>query len=103
MNFELYKMCPIVNPWNLQNQYSILTSYLSVERTENLKSQLTITLESFLNLHESCLKDKRVIELYFHDELIYRGLIRNLNDEILKYSVKSFFSYKHNILRINLV
>lgn len=103
MNFELDKMCPIVNPWNLQNQYSIPTSYLSVERIENLKSQLTISLESFLSLHESCLKDKRVIELYFHDELIYRGLIKNLNDEILKYSVKSFFSYKHNILRINLV
>lgn len=101
--FELDKMCPIVNPWNLQNQYSIPTSYVSVERIENLKSQLTISLESFLNLHESCLRDKRVIELYFHDELIYRGLIRNLNDEILKYSVKSFFSYKHNILRINLV
>lgn len=91
MNFELDKMCPIVNPWNLQNQYSIPTSYLSVERTENLKSQLTINLESFLNLHESCLKDKRVVELYFHDELIYRGLMKNLNDEILKYSLKVSF------------
>lgn len=100
--FELDKMCPIVNPQILQNRYNVPTNYL-VTDGKSLKSSTTISLKSFLSLHESCLKDKRVVELYFHDELVYKGLIKNLNDEILKYNVKSFFSYKHNILRINLV
>lgn len=100
MNFELDKMCPIVNPQNLQNRYNVPTNYL-VTDGKNLKSSTTISLKSFLSLYEQCLIDKRVIELYFHNELVYRGLIKNLNTEILKYNVRSFFSYKHNILRIN--